>query len=378
MNQMSFRSATAARRSKRALHLTGRVRKALKWAWVGLLYFSGLFRWARWRLKARGAVIVLTFHRVLPDSEFHNTMSPDGMVVRENTFRELAEYVSRRHSVVAIANGLPQSANGHSRLRLAFTFDDAWEDNARVAAPIARRHAIPLTIFVCPGHVNSTFPFWPERVAALCEAAQNSGSLDRLAQLVAAGAGRPVELLLQEGGKETAAATIEFLKTLPAELRCRIIGTLSAEFGNHPEIARSAPAHATMNWEAISQLAAEGVAFGSHGQSHEILPRIAPEQVGRELTVSKQELQERLQTPCTLFSYPNGTWSYDVRERVAAAGYRFAFLNRPGVWVRDGDPLLVPRVNVWEGMVAGPSGRFSRLAFEYATVWRAYRAPRLS
>ena len=76
----------------------------------------------------------------------------------------------------------------------------------------------------------------------------------------------------------------------------------------------------------------------------------------------------------TLFSYPNGDYSEQVRELVAQAGYKFAFLNQePGVWTRDCDPFLIPRVNVCEYHLVDAKGDFSPLIFDYAVVWSAAR-----
>ncbi|HSK44052.1 MAG TPA: hypothetical protein VLA83_09230, partial [Candidatus Binatia bacterium] len=55
-------------------------------------------------------------------------------------------------------------------------------------------------------------------------------------------------------------------------------------------------------------------------------------------------------------------------------GYKFAFLNQePGVWTRDCDPLLIPRVNVCENHLVDSKGNFSPLIFDYAVVWSAAR-----
>jgi peptidoglycan/xylan/chitin deacetylase (PgdA/CDA1 family) len=116
-----------------------------------------------------------------------------------------------------------------------------------------------------------------------------------------------------------------------------------------------------------------GVKFGSHTQSHEILTRVPPGKAYRELKESKREVEERLGDSCLLFSYPNGDWSQPVRDFVAQLGYRFAFTNQQGVWTRECDPFLIPRVNLWEGALIGPRGRFSAAAFDYVVFWRASR-----
>jgi hypothetical protein len=57
---------------------------------------------------------------------------------------------------------------------------------------------------------------------------------------------------------------------------------------------------------------------------------------------------------------------------VSRTGYKFAFLNQvPGVWTRDCDPFLIPRVNVCEYHMVDSKGNFSPLIFDYAVVWSA-------
>ncbi len=57
---------------------------------------------------------------------------------------------------------------------------------------------------------------------------------------------------------------------------------------------------------------------------------------------------------------------------MARAGYKLAFLNQdPGVWTRDCDPFLIPRVNVCEYHLVDSRGNFSPLIFDYAVVWSA-------
>lgn len=349
----------------------------LRWAWVLLLCCTGMLRWARRRLAAQGSVVVLTFHRVLKDEEYARTKSPAGMVVREESFEQLVRHVSRHYHVVRLTGGPLAPKEKQKRVRVAFTFDDAWADNVTVAAPIAREYGVPLTVFLCSERLGFRFPFWPERVAALYAAAEDSGCADRLDERLTIGVG-PTSSSHGRNGEWSLQEKMEYLTTLPPATREQLIGGPWNEFGTHPAVVESEAIDATMTWGDVRELAGSGVTFGSHTQSHPVLTCITPSEADRELSESKRAIEEHLGKNCTLFSYPHGNSSPEVRALVARAGYKFAFLNSAGAWTCDSDPLLIPRVNVWEGMLVGPAGRFSRIAFEYAVVWRAYRARRPS
>ncbi len=113
-----------------------------------------------------------------------------------------------------------------------------------------------------------------------------------------------------------------------------------------------------MTWAQITELHNGGVRFGSHTSTHEILTTIPITQAEQEITSSRAYIEQKLNAPCSLFSYPNGDCSDPVRRLVASTGYEFAFLNQePGVWTRDCDPFLIPRVNVCEYHLVDSKGK---------------------
>lgn len=349
--------------------LKARRRRAVKRAWQLLLYSTGMLAWAKRRLAAEGSVVVLTFHRVLKDPA--RTHSPQGMVVSEESFEGLARYVAECCEAVSVTEGPRAKDAKQGKVRVAFTFDDAWADNASIAIPIARKYGIPVTIFVCPGKLGMPFPFWPERVAALCEAAERAGSADRVEELVAVGVdgSQTGSRRMAGGAAETA---IEHLKSLPAPKREELISRFSAEFGEHANLSESEDA--TMTWDDVRALAADGVTFGSHTLTHEILSQIPLREAEQELAASKRAIERALEKECSLLAYPNGDCSNEVRDLAPKVGYRLGFLNDGGAWTHNCDSFLIPRLNIWEGNLAGPSGRFSRISFDYDIFWKAYRA----
>jgi hypothetical protein len=106
-----------------------------RWCWVRLLFHSGLILWAKWRLRRRRAVLVLTFHRVLDEEAYRNTNSPVGMVMRASTFEAVAAHAARCCEPVALRDGGPESGKPYRKLRVAFTFDDGWADTAARHSP---------------------------------------------------------------------------------------------------------------------------------------------------------------------------------------------------------------------------------------------------
>jgi peptidoglycan/xylan/chitin deacetylase (PgdA/CDA1 family) len=321
------------------------LRAHVKAVWAGLLRASGMLSLARKWIQRQGP-IVLTFHRVLTDAELQQTASLGGMIVRQETFAAFLQYASQ-HCEFANLDQEPEWKSS-DKLKLAVTFDDGWSDNAESAYPIASRYHVPLVIFIVPGKTGTALPFWPERAAAALDRVPSTNDSLRAASI----------------GK-----AIEELKAMPALERENRVRQMVRAGG---AVESSAAVDKTMTWEQIAELHARGVIFGSHTSTHEILTTIPATQAKQEIVSSRKAIQQKLGGSCELFSYPNGDYSEDVRALVAQAGYKFAFSNQePGVWTRDCDPFLIPRVNVCEYHLVDSEGEFSPLIFDYAVVWSA-------
>jgi peptidoglycan/xylan/chitin deacetylase (PgdA/CDA1 family) len=318
------------------------------------LFATGALWRCRRKLCARGATVVLTFHRVLTDREFAVTSSLPSIAVRENTFAALMQYLSRSCCPVDVANGPDHDARADARVPIAVTFDDGWKDNAVSAFPLALQYGVPITIFVCPELEGRSFPFWPEAAVAWWRRTRQSGQADCAAAAF-----------------DDPAPFVEYLKSLSPAERERVL----AEAQSAALLVPHEPTNATLTWEDMLFMSRQGAVFGSHTCTHQILDQLDPHEVRHELTASRQAIETRIGKECRLLAYPNGNCSREIRDQAEAAGYRFAFTTRPGVWTAGCDPLLVPRINMSESKLTGLRGGFSRVAFEYSVFWKAAHAP---
>jgi peptidoglycan/xylan/chitin deacetylase (PgdA/CDA1 family) len=313
-------------------------------AYVTLLFWFGGLRRARRELSERGAIVILTFHRVLDDDSNQKSGSLPGIVIREGTFHKLVKYLMQHCDPVHLDAAVPGGKS--PRPRVAITFDDGWRDNCSNALPIAKSFGLPFTVFICPGLVGQNNPFWPEQVSAL--------------------------LKIRGSNPTTIEKVIEDLKHRSAKDRDAYLESLrktsSQNYCSGSEIDQ------LLSWGEIRRMRSAGVSFGSHTQTHQILTTIPATSAATELSQSKSTIEAQFGEPCTTFAYPNGDCSSETRQWVADAGYKRALTTSKGAWTAESDALSLPRLNVSEGNVTGLFGQFSPMMFEYTTFWWAWRA----
>jgi peptidoglycan/xylan/chitin deacetylase (PgdA/CDA1 family) len=139
---------------------------------------------------------------------------------------------------------------------------------------------------------------------------------------------------------------------------------------------------AVLSWQALRDIAAEGVEVAAHSHTHPQLDRVPTEVATDEAGRSRRLLEDKLGLAVDGFAYPFGYWNRAARAAVGAAGFRYAFAVAELMTVPDDDMLTLPRLTVNAGIgVAGlarllgarptPSGR--RLADAKRVVWRGVR-----
>jgi peptidoglycan/xylan/chitin deacetylase (PgdA/CDA1 family) len=106
-------------------------------------------------------------------------------------------------------------------------------------------------------------------------------------------------------------------------------------------VDRAAPGY--MGWDKIRELAEAGVSIGSQAKSHPNLATIPLDAVKRELDDSNARFTRELKARPTLFAYPYGEFSLDVRDVVAGRGFTAAFGQNSGVAHPLLDEFTLPR-----------------------------------
>jgi peptidoglycan/xylan/chitin deacetylase (PgdA/CDA1 family) len=117
---------------------------------------------------------------------------------------------------------------------------------------------------------------------------------------------------------------------LPAARECGFHGTVFVAVDRvggtmaGPDDPAWTPRSPLLDWSGLRALASEGWNIASHGCSHRRLTHLTAAEIDRELSVSKQTIQDRIGAPVTALAYPYGVVTPAI-ERAAAAHYDAAF-----------------------------------------------------
>lgn len=93
--------------------------------------------------------------------------------------------------------------------------------------------------------------------------------------------------------------------------------------------------YALLTWPEIEEMARYGIEFGSHTRTHANLTELSPEECWREVSISRNDLINRVGHDIKSFCYPFGYLNEDVVNSVEKAGYDYATLTP----TRSGIPL---------------------------------------
>jgi peptidoglycan/xylan/chitin deacetylase (PgdA/CDA1 family) len=263
---------------------------------------AALYRFAPVRplvRRLRPRALVLVYHRVAAVS-----LDPFRLAVSPVTFDRHLHLLRRRFHVTALPALVASLATGdYTDETVAVTFDDGYEDNLRLAYPIAARHATPFTVFVTVAAVlDQQRWFWWDELGA------------------------------RIGPAETRAALHAELKGVPpAERRARLDALPSPA----PEL--SADTGRPLTPSELFELAGRpGVTIGAHTMTHPSLGRVCEHAQADELRRSRQRLEQP------------GDVSAITRRVAREAGYTAAFTTERAV-VTPGKALdALPRLTVYD------------------------------
>lgn len=111
--------------------------------------------------RANQAMTIVAFHRV------NDALPEDGITCRSEKFTAFCQFFLRHFQVVPLQEQIAACRQGRAMGgTLSVTFDDGYEDNFSVAAPILKRLNVPATFFVTTGFIGSTIvPPWDDALS---------------------------------------------------------------------------------------------------------------------------------------------------------------------------------------------------------------------
>ena len=284
------------------------------------------------KLVPASRLSILIYHRVLarPDPLFP-------CEVDATRFTQHMRLLKRYFKVMPLLDGVQLLERGELPARAAcITFDDGYADNAEVALPILLQHGLCATFFIATGFLDGGH-MWNDKVIELVR--RTAG--DRL-DLSGLGLGcfDIATLALRRNAIDV---LLGALKYLPPEHRLKRVERICGS---------GQPASVMMTSGQVLALHRAGMEIGAHTVNHPILARISDQAARIEILHSKNKLEHIIDSPVSLFAYPNGKPGTDFGSShidiVKQLGFQAAVATAHGAASSAADRFQLPRFTPWE------------------------------
>lgn len=298
------------------------------------------------------APIVLTYHGVLPAGYIPMDADLDGVMVNANAFRKQLRFLKKNYTLISPEHFRAWTA-GEAEMparAVLITCDDGLKNVLEEMVPILREFEAPCLCFVTGQSLSrKRTVLWYDEL--------------RLMLLAVAG---PIKLTIPEISFCVRANTAEEkqqlslfllrkLSSLDASQREQLLKVIRQQLGLPKEWLEHrmqdktfCSRFALMDEDEMLQLLQAGICFGAHTLTHPMLSQLPDELAWKEISESRNALEQALGIKVWALAYPFGTQeAVTTREMQMGkdAGYEAAFLNIPGKLGRK-SAFSLPRVHV--------------------------------
>lgn len=278
---------------------------------------------------------ILTYHRVdTPGAR--PTLNPSLLSATPQTFEAQMRFIAAHYTPVSAQDVLDylRERQPLPRRAITVTFDDAYCDFAEHAWPVLKRYNIPATLFVPTAYPDNPDRrlWWDQLFDAVSRTTHPALAFD------------DQRLPLTTPAERLAAfkRLREHVKSLPHDQALAWVDSINAQL----EVAPPAENH-IMGWDALRQLAREGVTLAAHTRTHPILTQVSLDQAREEARASRRDLERETGPVLPVFAYPSGGFSRALADALQADGFEAAFTTVRGInRLTTANPLLLDRINI--------------------------------
>lgn len=280
----------------------------------------------------RACLIVLNYHRI-GDPSTH----PFDRGVFSATPEAFDEQISllKKHYAIATKDEVVEYAEHPEKLdraTLLLTFDDGCLDNHQLAFPILKSHGVQAIFFLPTSYIGTErLPWWDEIAFAV------RTSKNRILKLSYP---RPATFNLDQDIDSCIRGVLTLYKDPAMSDASKFMDELLQ--ATEVTVPASPEYRVFMNWNEAAEMAARGMAIGSHTHSHELLGRQTFEAQVQELETSRAILKEKVGVHADTLAFPVGSptsFNEDTFAALRNLGYKAAFsfyggINFPAAWNR--------------------------------------------
>lgn len=296
---------------------------------------GGVMQKSFFNLLSHGKLTILQFHKVPQKAHILDPFDLDLA-----GFERVLQSTLRLFNIRPLDEAVASLRAGNLPPRTAcITFDDGYADWMDGVVPVLEKNNAHATFFITTGQLAG-MPLWNERIlhAIHCLAPG--------IQMLDLGEGLEKIPVATVAEKQAAVQKLQHtLKYCQLAQRENLLQCLESVAGC---TLQQAP---KLSIDSLRELDAKGFGIGAHSVEHPILSHCTPEQAYREISESREHLEELLGSPVKSFAYPNGLPGKDFNaehiEMVRRAGFTTALTTQRGSANAHSSLLQLPRFSPW-------------------------------
>lgn len=261
--------------------------------------------------------------------------------ISESDFYDLLKELKNNGSPISmddVLNGHPLPQNAY-----AITFDDGFENNYSVAAPILRELETPATFYVTSSFVDENKMSWIDQI---------DYAVEQTEQNIIIFMGRQFNLT----SHEEKIGFLDFVRQTAKESRSFFLDKQRyiSEVFEQTKVSfcdsLDTPIDLKMSWNQVSQMSQDELfTIGGHTHTHPIMSYLDDEDLSEEIKLNIQFLKEKCLLDVEHFSYPEGLdfcFNEKVIHKLKDAGIKCCPTAIDGVNNANDDLFYLKRVSV--------------------------------
>lgn len=255
---------------------------------------------------------ILCYHRFLPDC---GSTGVSRKYIRARDLNRQMAFIQKWFHVLSLEVCIHhyKRTGGWPAAALSVTVDDGYEDIYHHAFPVFREKKIPATVFLVYDFIEHRTWLWQDKIKYIL---RNT----KISDLVSDPVFDDLALDTYENMLACQLRIYDHVLMLPPDQRADRIALLAEKCGVLlPETPP--PEFAPLSWTQIREMAGEGIRFGAHTLSHEVLTTLSETELQNEIEVSKELIEARLGREVETFCYPHGKAGKRELEVVKNAGF---------------------------------------------------------